>query len=246
MSTTNPVSFFLGLDLGKVNDYTALAVLERSTTAAGVSQYDVRALQRSALGTPYPKVVDAVKALVARAELRPPRPAPPPPALSPSPLPRGDVLVPPGPNPVLVVDATGVGVAIVDLFLKAGLAATIAPLTITSGGQARRDVWPSTRQAAYFVPKIELVGTTQMLLQTGRLRIAPALELAEVLKRELFAFEVTITQSSHESFGAWREGAHDDLVLAVAMAAWRGEAQTPSPGPAIVGGRRQFGQLVIR
>jgi hypothetical protein len=34
---------------------------------------------------------------------------------------------------------------------------------------------------------------------------------------------VKITPTANEAFGAWREGAHDDLVLAVAIAAWEGE-----------------------
>jgi hypothetical protein len=32
---------------------------------------------------------------------------------------------------------------------------------------------------------------------------------------------------AHDSYGAWREGAHDDLVLAVAVAAWYGEHYSP-------------------
>jgi hypothetical protein len=199
------LDYFIGLDLGKVSDYTALAVLERSTGPDGEFRYDVRSLQRGALGTPYPKIVEAVKGLMAGPELRPSRGAPAP------------------PDPVLVVDATGVGIAVVDMFLKAEIPATITPLTITSGGQVRRDPWPSTRHLAYWAPKIELVGTTQMLLQTGRLRVAPGLELADVLRRELQTFEVRMTQSANETFGAWREGAHDDLVLATAMAAFVGE-----------------------
>ncbi len=36
-------------------------------------------------------------------------------------------------------------------------------------------------------------------------------------------FKVKITTSANETFGAWREGQHDDMVLSVAMAAWLGE-----------------------
>jgi hypothetical protein len=31
---------------------------------------------------------------------------------------------------------------------------------------------------------------------------------------------VKITPSGNEQYGAWREGEHDDLVLAVALACW--------------------------
>jgi hypothetical protein len=32
-----------------------------------------------------------------------------------------------------------------------------------------------------------------------------------------------ITSHAHDIYGAWREGAHDDLVLATALACWYGE-----------------------
>jgi excisionase family DNA binding protein len=46
--------------------------------------------------------------------------------------------------------------------------------------------------------------------------------LADVLMRELLAFRVKINlQTEHDSYEAWREKDHDDLVLAVALAVWR-------------------------
>lgn len=206
--------YFLGLDLGKVNDYTALAILERNN-AGPVHRYGVTALMRAQLGTPYPKLVDSAKALVMSEELRPFRQHPPD---------WRGTKVERSPDPTLVLDATGVGVAVVDMFTTSKIAATLKPLTITSGGQSRRDRWPTTGHTCYYVPKIELVGVVQMLFQTGRLKIAPGLEHAETLKNELRNFEVKVTQSAHETFGAaHREGGHDDLVLAVAMACWVAE-----------------------
>ena len=32
-----------------------------------------------------------------------------------------------------------------------------------------------------------------------------------------------VTESANETFGAWRDGQHDDLVLAIACAAWAAE-----------------------
>ena len=65
-----------------------------------------------------------------------------------------------------------------------------------------------------------------MLLQSGRLKIARELEHAETLKAELLNFRVKINiATGHDSYEAWREGDHDDLVLAAAMATWK--AQKP-------------------
>jgi hypothetical protein len=56
------------------------------------------------------------------------------------------------------------------------------------------------------------------------LKIAPALREAKTLTKELQTFRVKVSLAkANESFEAWRERDHDDLVLAVAMAVWLAE-----------------------
>jgi hypothetical protein len=43
---------------------------------------------------------------------------------------------------------------------------------------------------------------------------------AGVLLQELQNFQVKITAAASETFGVRRDGQHDDLVLAVALASW--------------------------
>jgi hypothetical protein len=115
----------------------------------------------------------------------------------------------------LVVDATGVGAPVVDLLIQARLSPVA--VTITAGESVSRD------GTAYRVPKRDLVGVLQVLLQSGRLKIADAIPGARLLVQEMLAFRVKITTSAHDAYGDWREGAHDDLVLAVALACWYGD-----------------------
>ncbi len=70
------------------------------------------------------------------------------------------------------------------------------------------------------VPKRDVASTIAVLLQTGRLRIARGLKESETLLRELLNFRVKISLSGHDTYEAWREQEHDDLVLAVGLAAW--------------------------
>lgn len=49
-----------------------------------------------------------------------------------------------------------------------------------------------------------------------------------MLVKELLNFKVTISTSGHDSYEAWREGDHDDLVLATAMALWLAERKVPA------------------
>jgi hypothetical protein len=56
---------------------------------------------------------------------------------------------------------------------------------------------------------------------TRRLQIAASLPLADTLVHELLNFRVTIDpKTAHDSYNAWRESDHDDLVLSEAMGCW--------------------------
>ncbi len=118
------------------------------------------------------------------------------------------------PPPRLLVDATGVGRPVLDLVRQARMPADVRGATITAGDALSRD------GLDYRVPKADLVGTLQLLLGDGRLKWAATLPLRAELEAELADFRVKLTAAAHESYGAWREGQHDDLVLALALASW--------------------------
>ena len=61
-----------------------------------------------------------------------------------------------------------------------------------------------------------------MLSQTGRLKVAQDLPEAEPFVQELLHFRMQIKDTGHDSYDAWREGQHDDLLFAVALACWVG------------------------
>ncbi len=210
------VRHFVGLDLGQAQDFTALAVLTRphltgnEPPAERQPPYAVPHLHRFPLGTPYPAVVTAVVDLLRSPPLR---------------------------GSMLVVDQTGVGRAVVDMLedgLKGRVTCSFCPVTITAGQEVTHSETGRLR-----VPKKELVGCLQVLLQTRRLKVAQALPEAATLVRELETFRVKVTEAANETFGAWREGQHDDLVLAVALAAWMGERCLPEGPvglPTVLGG----------
>src|SRR5262245_8038356 len=100
---------------------------------------------------------------------------------------------------------------------QARIGASIRPITITAGHRAAPSAGGSN------VPKREPVSTLQVLLQSRRLKATRALPEATLLAREPEGFKVKVTASASEAFEAWREGDHDDPVLAVALAAWAGQ-----------------------
>lgn len=234
----------LGLDLGQVSDYTASATaVERPQTdaeraaqlaeaeAAGAkskpppeTHHDVPRLVRWPLGTSYPAIVEDVARFCADTRQRLP----------------GAVIA-------LAIDATGVGRPVVDLFALdkrlRRLRVVLAAITIT-GGTATTIGVRDDGIHDWHVPKRELIGASQMLLQTRRLHVARSLPEAETLTQELRNFKMKITTSANMQMEAWREGQHDDLVLAGALASWtllRGPLGVG--GGAAAGGRRETADL---
>jgi len=201
--------YFVGLDLGQAADYTTLAIVERSAIRPwDARQYAVRYLQRWPLGTPYPVLVDEVAGLMLGTPLK--RAA------------------------KLLIDATGVGRAVTDLFRSAGFGVEVVAVTITAGLEVRGD----SGGQEYRVPKRDLVGVVSVLLQHGRLKIAKSLPEAATLVNELREFRVRISDAGRDSYGAWRDGTHDDMVLATALALWYAEhGGAPGSWLAYIGGR---------
>jgi hypothetical protein len=70
------------------------------------------------------------------------------------------------------------------------------------------------------VTQRDLVAAVQVLLQAKQLKIAERLPDAATLVAGLLAIQLKVTAIAHHTFGAWRDGADDDLALAPALAAW--------------------------
>jgi threonine dehydrogenase-like Zn-dependent dehydrogenase len=170
--------YFLGLDLGQKRDYSAVVVVERvdhrrAFQGTEFEKLNVRYVERLPLGTPYPVVVERMREIVQSDELC------------------GDC--------ALAVDATGVGVPVVDMLRAARLGCEVMAVTITGGG----------RESAGSVPKRDLLAGVEVLLEKGQLRIGKVREAAR-LGRELMAMRT-----------GKDGGEHDDLVIALALACWR-------------------------
>lgn len=119
---------------------------------------------------------------------------------------------------VVIADSTGVGAPVIDMLKRVELKPVA--VTITAGFEVTR---VSGRE--FRVPKRDLVSTLRLLLDDKRLKIAQGLPDAKTLVDELLNFRIKLTKSGSDTYEPWREGEHDDLVLATALAAWFGEHQ---------------------
>jgi hypothetical protein len=175
--------FFVGLDLGKLEDHSAVTIIER-VTDGDYYRYECRYLERYPLGRPYPRIVESVGDLLVR--------------------------VPLAKNCRLVIDNSGVGVAVADMFKEAGIPYT--GVTITGGVGWHRE---SARR--WHVSKHMLVSTVQKFLSSEALGISRQLQAAALLRAELQNFRVKVSKAANEVYEA-REGQQDDLVLSLAIA----------------------------
>ena len=123
----------------------------------------------------------------------------------------------------LVVDETGVGAPVVEGLKKSGRGRSIVPVTITGGERS------SLAGGSHRVPKRDLVTGLQVGFENRELEIAGGMPEMKVLITELMGMRVKVTAAGNERYEAWREGAHDDLVLAVALAWWRAGWKKPPP-----------------
>jgi len=188
--------FYLGLDLGKLRDFTALAAVEQTVAPHSSRQWlAVRYLERASLGTPYMRVVQPVSEVTKRPVL----------------------------NGLchLTVDATGVGVPVMESLRAADLGCRgMTAVTITGGNQVRQATGFGFGEH-WNVPRTDLLTGLQVLLERGELKIAKGMPEAGTLMRELISMR---TENSSEA------AEHDDLVLAVALACWQAKRPWNSMG----------------
>jgi len=182
----------VGLDLGKINDYTALVITEEEYRE-GVSHFLTRHIERLELGTTYPMVADRVAQRIGDLDtMRRERKAK---AL-------------PGFSVELVMDTTGIGVAVADLLRERRLRPTLVTLTGSDRVVEHED-------GSVSVGKTALVSRLQVLLQAGRLHL-PEMPESDILTAELATYAIVVNDHANASFNA-RSGQHDDLVISLGL-----------------------------
>ena len=193
--------YFIGLDLGQARDHTAIAVLERTEISLGQSPFtyspiiEQRRSFRHLERLPLGLDYPSIVEHVRSLVQRP--------ELAQS-------------ITTLIVDATGVGRPVVDLLRRASLPCRLMPVTITAGDRE------TCESGMWHVPKRDLIAGMVVLFQRGEVEICGHLTDSETLAAELANMRIKISLSGQDTYGAWREGEHDDLVLAAALACWRG------------------------
>ena len=212
-----PTHMLIGLDVGMVVDYAAVALVKRTApdvphpnelpvhdprrladlTAIPNAAYEVEHQQRFQLHTPYAEVVHRTCDMVRDLEK--------------------------AYTVITLVDVTGVGAGIMDHFDRE---AVRAKRLFCHGGQHSRT--SDVVRSQWNVAKLDLVWSIQTLAQARpvRLGLGDELPFAREVRQELGSFQAKYHPlTAHESFASWREQDHDDMVFAIALCTWWGEVQ---------------------
>lgn len=204
----------VGVDLGKTADPTAIVVCEYVPvlvapdgtwwedtgnpdpnkawiTTQPDTLYRVRAIQRQKLGTSYPVIARGVNALCGRIRTA---------------------------NPTaqlhVLVDQTGVGRPVVDM-MREYLAGGVYLTGVNFTGTAWCDSAPLHRLSCS-MGKAFMVVRLQTTLQKRLLHLPKGEMIADII-HEFGAFEVKTASNGHDTYGAFKTGEHDDLVVAMGL-----------------------------
>lgn len=213
--------YIIGVSIGPSAQQTALAVIEQEIRCQGshtttCRELRLRHLDRLPLGASDPEIVGKVKEIVEAVEKQ-----------------EGDT------KTDLVVDITGVGHPILSLMRDEELDPIAVTITGGTGEtEAKSDDWR--------IAKPELVSNLKLQYQLQRLKTAPRLDLADTFVEEMMKFKPKAASLSTDDFEAWREGAHDDLVFAVAVAVWRGSRYVPPNKKAWAERMAEFNKEAVR
>ena len=184
------MTFIISLDPAQLRDWSALAVVDmRYRPEEKRFGYDLVAMARKQ-GLPYDQIVDWVSRIYHKPEFNRQQP------------------------PELVVDSTGVGVAVVDMLHTRGL--RLNAVTITSGESF------SQKGSIFHVGKARLIGTFLGAFDGGKVQVNPNMPIWPQLEKEMLSYRAEISAQGRAKFEA-EEGEHDDMIFALAQAIWFGE-----------------------
>jgi hypothetical protein len=194
-------SIYIGLDLGKKADHTALITLEPllphdPEEQQGKYVYHLSRIESLPLEVPYPKIARLLRKVYKQLDKSP------------------------NYNYIyIVVDEGGVGTAVTDQVVELIPGADIYRVTLTGG---IRPNWSDARNVS--LPKPQMASTLIALMEARRLWVADGMKTQlEELKEELLNYERKITDAGHDQYGAMKTGKHDDIASAIGLAAWIAE-----------------------
>ena len=201
--------FLIGVDLGQRRDHSAIVVIEVAEIASKdrsavtfaptiTTRRTVRHIEQIPLRTPFPDVVERVTRIADKLAAHTPIGAAP---------------------TSVIVDATGLGMPVIDMFRIPTAQWRLAPVIIGSG---YRDNFVD---GLWRVSKQDLIGRLQLAFDFNHFTIEPNLDKTELLVEELTSLRGFQRKQGRIIEAPGRK--HDDIALALSLAWWGVETRRP-------------------
>lgn len=190
---TTALRYLLGVDLGKLTNYSALVVCQYAGDPATAPLEFVH-LERPELRTPYAAVVARIVELAATPPLA------------------GAVEV--------VVDATGVGEPVLEMLRASTIEAPLYPVVLAGPETAPHYDRLTGR---WVVSKADLIESLEVTAHADRLLVTPELPLAGVFRGEIGGTTMRLGQAGRPTFthdDPDDPSSHGDLMIAAALCCW--------------------------
>lgn len=191
----------VGMDLGQLQDYTAISVLRLIESTRDVTvgdspdrrygafdkfiSFSLIHIERFQSG--YIEALDRVQAV----------------------MDHPDIMLD---QKELVLDVTGLGQPVLEMAWQRGIETEAIVIT---GGES-----PHYADGKYFVPRTELISGLVSVYQAERIKISADLEIKQLLIDELMSLQVKKRPSGEETYETAKSTQHDDLVMSLAMPIW--------------------------
>ena len=203
---SNVESFYLGLDIGRAVDHSALSVIARKVEynreelkgdAALLTKYYAVFVKRFPLGTPYYMLEEEVDRIWRLPELR-------------------------SSTNWIIVDKTGVGAPVVEN-IRRNKGLPVQGVTITGGEVVNQ---PASNE--FNVPKAHLVTALMDIVQRKRFKVVKGVENEKEFFEQVDNFGYKINrETANMSYEALQDRVHDDLVISAALGIWFAERVVP-------------------
>jgi hypothetical protein len=200
--------YFIGCDLGKKHDPSTVAVVEAQYAPSYAAYYYVKHLKRFTLRMLYTDVATSLSKMDDQLKAH---------------------AVKQGKRAMITyaLDATGVGESVAELVEKAMPLADIKKVYLTGGIRA------TTEYDEIRLPKSQMVSTLVALFDSKHIYLTKKSREIDAMLDELANYEIHVSETGADSFGAFKTGSHDDLVTALALAVWAAEQDAWRGGPMI-------------
>ena len=185
------MTIIISLDPAQLRDWSAVCVVDMQYRPEEKRfGYDLIGMNRKQ-GLRYDLIVDWVVGVLRRPEFNPS-----------------------GRPPEFILDATGVGVAVRDMFAAKGV--RLKAVTITVGEAYSRT------GSLISIGKPRLIGSFLGAFDAGKVRVNPNMPIWPALEREMLSFRAEMSAQGRAKFEA-EQGEHDDMIFSLALAVWYGE-----------------------